>query len=220
MPDKNNLSIWEKVCETDPNNTKPVTLGRSFTAIDPYSQIYEATKVFGPAGKDWGWESVRVEYTPTNEVAILVRVWHGKPEQYIEQWGQAGLYIDRAEKKKDTDCFKKAQTDAITKCLSYLGFNADVFLGKFDDNKYVVEMNHKFAVKNEPVPPQADINRIEDIKKKYEKIETLEQLKDFGKLDAEFVGKLEDKYPSRANDLRVAYASARDRLTIESTPTT
>ena len=67
---------------------------------------------------------------------------------------------------------------------------------------------------------QADINRIEDIKKKYEKIETLEQLKDFGKLDAGFVGKLEDKYPSRANDLRVAYANARDRLTIESTPTT
>ena len=50
MPDKNNLSIWEKVCETDPNNTKTVKLGRSFTAIDPYSQIYEATKVFGPAG--------------------------------------------------------------------------------------------------------------------------------------------------------------------------
>lgn len=59
-----NLSIWEQVCKTDPKNTKPVKLGRTFTAIDPYSQIYEATKVFGSAGKGWGWESVRVEYTP------------------------------------------------------------------------------------------------------------------------------------------------------------
>tara|TARA_R100001594_G_scaffold98341_1_gene132772 strand:- start:5574 stop:6290 length:717 start_codon:yes stop_codon:yes gene_type:complete len=147
-----NLSIWEQVCKTDPKNTKPVKLGRTFTAIDPYSQIYEATKVFGSAGKGWGWESVRVEYTPTNEVAILVRLWHGNPEQYIEQWGQAGLYRDRAEQRKDTDCFKKAQTDAITKCLSYLGFNADVFLGKFDDNKYVAEMNHKFAEKKTSDP--------------------------------------------------------------------
>jgi len=38
---------------------------------------------------------------------------------------------------------KKATTDGITKCLSMLGFNADVFLGKFDDNKYVQELKNK-----------------------------------------------------------------------------
>ena len=32
---------------------------------------------------------------------------------------------------------KKVATDALTKGLSKLGFNADVFMGKFDDNKYV-----------------------------------------------------------------------------------
>ena len=37
----------------------------------------------------------------------------------------------------DDDCIKKVATDALTKGLSKLGFNADVFMGRFDDNKYV-----------------------------------------------------------------------------------
>ena len=36
-----------------------------------------------------------------------------------------------------------------TKALSKLGFNADVFLGKYDDNKYVAKMKEEFA---EPKP--------------------------------------------------------------------
>ena len=40
-------------------------------------------------------------------------------------------------KRVDDDCIKKVQTDALTKGLSKLGFNADVFMGRFDDNKYV-----------------------------------------------------------------------------------
>jgi hypothetical protein len=38
--------------------------------------------------------------------------------------------------KVDEDAPKKAMTDGLTKALSHLGFNADVFLGKFDGNKY------------------------------------------------------------------------------------
>jgi hypothetical protein len=44
----------------------------------------------------------------------------------------------------DNDAFKKATTDALTKLLSHLGFNADVFLGLFDDNKYVKRMEQEF----------------------------------------------------------------------------
>ena len=40
----------------------------------------------------------------------------------------------------DDDFAKKVATDALTKGLSKLGFNADVFLGKFDDNKYVNQL--------------------------------------------------------------------------------
>ena len=35
-------------------------------------------------------------------------------------------------------------TDFTTKALSKLGFNADIFLGKFDDTKYVQQMKQEF----------------------------------------------------------------------------
>jgi hypothetical protein len=102
-----------------------------------------ATEEMGVAGEGWGFEVIDVQYLPTDQVAIRVRVWKGKRENYIEQWGQNGLYMDKDRKKPDDDCMKKATTDGLTKCLSYFGFNADVFLGKFDDNKYVEELKKK-----------------------------------------------------------------------------
>ena len=157
-----NMELWNNVSKTDPSHTKKVTFGRAITAIDPYRQIEAATKQFGPAGQGWGWDVKRVEYTSTNQVAILVSMWIvdndiNEPHQRdrrIEQWGQSALFIDNAEKKKDEDCFKKATTDGITKCLSYMGFNADIFLGKFDDNKYVNQMKEEFA---KPKTPLVDV---------------------------------------------------------------
>ena len=49
----------------------------------------------------------------------------------------------------DSDAGKKATTDGITKLLSQLGFNADVFLGKFDDQKYVDDLREEMAPKIE-----------------------------------------------------------------------
>ena len=43
------------------------------------------------------------------------------------------------------DCVKKLQTECISKALSRLGFNSDVFEGKFDDNKYVEEREREEA---------------------------------------------------------------------------
>ena len=148
MENVNNLELWEKVEKTNPADTKEITFGRKITAIDPYKQIKAATKEFGAVGKGWGWSVERVEYLPTNELALLIRLWHGEKNNSFDHWGQSSLFIDKAEKKKDTACFKKATTDGVTKCLSLLGFNADVFLGKFDDNKYVQQMKEEFAEKN------------------------------------------------------------------------
>ncbi len=145
-----NSELWDSVQKTNPNHTKQVNFGRKITAIDPYRQLEAATAKFGPAGKGWGWYVKQVEYLPTNEVCILISLWHGNPDGRIEQWGQASLYIDKAEKKKDTDCMKKATTDGITKCLSCLGFNADIFLGKYDDNKYVQGLVEEFKEKPKP----------------------------------------------------------------------
>jgi len=134
-----NLDLWDRISKTDPNHTKEVKIGRKFTAIDPMYQIRNVTEEFGVVTVGWGFNVQDVQYLPTDQVAVKVRFWKGDQDHYIEQWGQNGLYMDKAKSMPDTDCMKKATTDGLTKCMSYFGFNADVFFGKFDDNKYVEE---------------------------------------------------------------------------------
>jgi hypothetical protein len=50
----------------------------------------------------------------------------------------------RKDGKLDDEAPKKALTDAMTKAFSHLGVSADVFLGMFDNVKYVQTMKEKF----------------------------------------------------------------------------
>lgn len=140
-----NMKLWDAVCTTDPSATKKVNQRGGFTAIDAYSQIRAATGQFGPAGQGWGWDIKEFQYLPNDTMVVHVRLWvRGAGENRgFGVCGQAGLYTKGDNPKPDADCAKKAVTDAITKGLSYLGFNADVFLGKFDDNKYVESLKAK-----------------------------------------------------------------------------
>ena len=49
---------------------------------------------------------------------------------FVTQFRNGGIFTDE-------EAPKKTITDAITKCLSMLGFASDVHMGLFDDNKYV-----------------------------------------------------------------------------------
>jgi len=151
MSKEENMKLWRAVEKTNPAHTKKVKFGRAITAIDPYRQIEAATEQFGPATQGWGWEVKKVhELEATKQIGVLIRLWVYNANQYIEQWGQAGLYIDNKNTKKDEDCFKKATTDGVTKCLSYLGFNSDIFFGLYDDNKYVAKMKEEFSEEEKP----------------------------------------------------------------------
>lgn len=150
-----NMELWERVQQTDLDHTKEVTFGRKFTAIDAHSQIMEATRQFGPVGSGWGYENTYGEIHLTDgrviawcDVILWWRKdgeWEGNPapgnqNSYGPVRGGAMLVsLDAKGKLKnpDTDAFKKASTDGLTKLISHLGFNADVFLGLFDDNKYI-----------------------------------------------------------------------------------
>ncbi len=139
-----NTTLWDAVSTTNPENTKQVSYGRKFTAIDAYSQIEEATKQFGPAGIGWGWDAKFNFIEDNNVVYCDLTLWYifnGKRGE-IPASGGCGLKGKPAE---DSEAKKKAQTDAITKALSYLGFNADVFRGRFDDSKYVSQVTKQVA---------------------------------------------------------------------------
>ena len=47
----------------------------------------------------------------------------------------------------DDNFAKKIETDTLTKAISKLGFNADIFMGKFDDVRYLAEITKEFAPK-------------------------------------------------------------------------
>lgn len=136
-----NLKLWKAVCETNPDAIKKVNQRGGFSAIDAYSQIYAATNEFGAVGVGWGWEVINIQYPPNDSIIVQINMWHGTRENCFPVFGQKKLNMGD---KPDEDAAKKALTDAITKGLSYLGFNADVFLGYFDDNKYVERMAKKF----------------------------------------------------------------------------
>jgi hypothetical protein len=149
-----NMEIWNAVEKTDPKHTKAVNQRGGFTAIGANYQIMNATKQFGPVGVGWGYHTEKLERMDTMIVAH-VTFWHGNRDNVF------GPILGCAEmfgKKADSDAPKKAMTDAITKALSQLGFNADVFLGKFDDNKYVADVDAEFREAERPQAPQSVID--------------------------------------------------------------
>lgn len=171
-----NLNLWDRVSKTDPADTKKVSVGRKFTAIDAYAQIKNATAEFGPVGKGWGWEVVE-HGVLESAVWLRLRLWYGDPKEQsvgqLESFGGAQFKRKGGEPFDPDEAYKKALTDAITKGLSYLGFNADVFLGKFDDNKYVEDREREVAQAHD----RADQDLMAEVKKAVERAKSDQDLK-------------------------------------------
>ena len=120
-----------------------------------------ATEQFGPYGEGFGFKSIELDYSLIEKFNLVVFkgvFFHPKGE--FEIINSSKMYMDRAQKMVDADFAKKIETDALTKALSKLGFNADVFMGRFDDTKYVLEMKEKFN--KVPLMSSANIAFIRD----------------------------------------------------------
>ena len=165
------MELWNKVCKTDPKYTKKMTHGAKLTAVCAMSQVQAATEQFGKAGEGWGWTYSEPIFPPNGTVIVKCTLWHGSKENTIEQFGQKNL---NNSKGADEDALKKAGTDALTKCLSNLGFNADIFLGKFDDSKYVEELRQQAQLEEREQKAQSFandfMNKINDCKDEREVI--------------------------------------------------
>lgn len=144
------MKLWDSVCKTDPKHTKGANVrGNKITAIAPQSQIMAATEAFGPYGEKWGFESITLTYQMLEKTGIVVFLGgFYYPDGKFPITSSISAYKDGAMTKPDADFAKKVETDALTKALSKLGFNADVFMGLYDDNKYVQLMKEEF---NKPV---------------------------------------------------------------------
>ena len=135
---ENNMKIWDKVCVTDPETTKRVNQRGGFTAIDAQAQLRNATILFGPYGTDWGLTDLDYCMIYDGEGNILEITLTAR---FFYPGGEFPMSNDMRYRPGD-ECRKKLLTDLRSKCLSTLGFNSDVFEGKFDDNRYVQNLTN------------------------------------------------------------------------------
>jgi len=136
----NNMELWDSQFQTDPSMTKQINKGsgRKITTIDAYWLIYKATKQWGPMGS-WGLKSIDIKVTEGSDIGILSAVFF-HPSGSFAIGNSINRFIGRNDKKREDDEWvKKIVTNTISKALSYLGFSADVYFGKFDDDRYVAD---------------------------------------------------------------------------------
>jgi len=153
MTDTNNLKIWNAVEATDPKYTKQFNRGGGFkgTATNATYLAKKATQQFGPLGLGWGWNVIDEKYQPGHDKDVIhvvrIKLWYVLDGQRgeIEHFGQT-QFVGKNKNGHFTDeeAPKKSLTDAISKCLSGLGFAADIHLGLYDDNRYVNDLKRDF----------------------------------------------------------------------------
>lgn len=161
-----NLELWNSVCSTDRRFVREFKKQGGFagTAINPLYSVNKATSLWGPCGGKWGFTVIDQQYTETAPIidpktgachghekthTVLLEVWYptGLPEpgdvgRVQHSGGTMVCWQDKYGKiVTDDDHCKKSITDALSKCLSMLGFSADIWLGGngFEDNKFTAE---------------------------------------------------------------------------------
>lgn len=149
---RNNLGLWRSVEKTPPDMTKEVRFGkRHYTTVDPQWQMRLATSMWGPYGDKWGLKNLDLNVLSTHDtdgqgtyqVSIVVLQ---ADFFYPHEGKEVSFEIANDDRMKvGDDTLKKLITNTRSKALSWLGFSADVFLGKFDDTAYVRDLKAKFG---------------------------------------------------------------------------
>lgn len=148
-----NLELWNKVEKTNPNFTKKANVGgNNIISIAPQYQIKNVTEQFGIYGKTWGFKKLDFDYSLASEfgLVILDAVFFFPDGEFPIKNAQK-LFMDNAKTKIDDNFAKKLETDTLTKAISKLGFNADIFLGLFEDVKYLADVKKEFAESPAPI---------------------------------------------------------------------
>lgn len=160
------LAIWTRNQATNPAAVKPIT-GRQYqgSSPNPTYLIAKATAEFGPVGQGFGWNVLAEHWRDyaggTTLHTCRIAFWWkaGKETCTFEEYGETKIaYVTGAGKQLvDDDGPKKSLTDAIVKALSRLGFGGDIFLGRWDDQKYVDELTGQYTADAPytPGPPPA-----------------------------------------------------------------
>ena len=220
MIENKNLELWKKVEKTNPKYTKNANVGgNKITSISPQFQIMNVTEQFGSYGSTWGFKNIDLDYSlvnvpfkreksegvyPNKKIVGVEDAYMGLvvfkatffyPGGEFPIINSISLFTNNDMTKLDDNFAKKVETDALTKAISKLGFNADIFMGKFDDVRYVEEMKQEFSeqpkTSNTPPENKIDIPRLEERLKACTTVEELgSTYKSFTESEQKSVAKL------------------------------
>lgn len=160
-----NLDLWNKYADIDPAFTKKIT-GKDYSGTSPIPQyvIRCLTEMFGPVGKGFGWIVLAENFEPMGDTHLhwcRIRFWwrDEQGEHSVEEYGQtkAAYVTSQGKHRVDEDAPKKSLTDAIVKGASHLGIASNIFMGRWDDQKYVDQVNADYREAERPQPSSAEL---------------------------------------------------------------
>lgn len=132
-----NLMLWEKVQDTPTEIIQKIKAedGTELNNVAPIHRLKKATEVFGTYGKNWGLKNIKHSEQKIFNTLILGTVdaiffyTHNDVKIEFEITNSISIVSVSDDKKMKVNyTYRKAlETDTITKALSRLGFNADIY---------------------------------------------------------------------------------------------
>jgi hypothetical protein len=150
--------------------------GRNIVTVDPQCQLRNATEQFGAYGLGFGVVpgSVVITYNETKEEKPTTFLMYDAIMFYLLDGQRAELPISAVQRfiyptklgymAKDEDAQRKAETNAMSKALSRIGFNADVFMGQFEDKAYLDDLVAVQSIEKAENKEKAELDQVMDIK--------------------------------------------------------
>jgi len=138
------MKIWNSLCDTPDKHKRPYTkFGKVLTSVNATWQIMKLTELLGPVGHGWSFKAeYSIHSTKSMQIAIS-DVTLGILQVYLGTWGpiRGCSILVNQQGEFNSDAFKAATTDALTKAMAYLGSAADVYLEGFDTAEMPTSQN-------------------------------------------------------------------------------
>lgn len=134
--DNQNLKMWEQVQETPKDLISEVEQsdGTKLNTVASINRIKKATEMFGAYGEKWGLKNLEHKeqrFFDSLVIATLDAVFFYEKENKVVEFEISNSLpiISLKDKQMQVNhTYRKAiETDTITKALSRLGFNADIY---------------------------------------------------------------------------------------------
>lgn len=217
-----NLKLWDSVQKTDTTFTKQVNQRGGYTAISPQYQLKVATEQFGPYGAGFGLCSSDFDMSIFEATGIVI---HKAVFFYILDGQRHEFPLSNAieaargkgdKRYVDTDFAKKVETNTVSKALSKLGFNADVFMGMMEDQSYLNELQNEMAMqKADDKDAEVIKQRLEYDEWKQKELVTYPELKTINALKTVYTGHVRKAQRHNDNDALIQFKAAYEKRFLE-----